>query len=152
MKIRNGFVSNSSSSSFIVGVAKIDDYNIFQKYLESNNIKLNYDFKVLSYNDILEKKYYFSRIFNNKLIVESFQTDVELSTNDINDNDLICIVNIINNEGDGDFINDDYDLDYDIDLSFFEKSQQKIYNMFFDKSSGLNLKLSQATYGAGRNG
>jgi len=152
MKIRNGFVSNSSSSSFILGLAKIDDYNKFQNYINQNDIKLNYQITVKTYEEIKEHICYNAKIINNKIFVESFQTDICLSNDNINDNDLIFIVNITNNEGDNCFMSEYDYIDYDIDLSFFDNDQQKIYKMFFDDLSGLNLNKSEVTYGAGRNG
>jgi len=41
MKTRNGFVSNSSSSSFILGLGKISNFEIFRKWLDS--YKRSYD-------------------------------------------------------------------------------------------------------------
>ncbi len=35
MKIRSGFVSNSSSSSFIVGVARIVNETLFREHLKN---------------------------------------------------------------------------------------------------------------------
>jgi hypothetical protein len=153
MKIRNGFVSNSSSSSFIVGVAKIDNYELFQNYLKHNRIKLGYDVKVLTLNDIMNKPDYDIHFNNNKIYVDSFQTDASLDIKDCLPTDLFFVVNITNNEGDSDFMyGDDCDLDYDIDPSFFDDEQRKTYNAFFSEKSGLDLHKSDVYFGAGRNG
>lgn len=153
MKIRSGFVSNSSSSSFIVGIAKINDYNEFTQYIIDNNIKLDYDVKVLTLSSIKESTNYDMHFNNNKIYVDSFQTDASLDTKDCKDEDLFLVVNICNNEGDSDFITSDYDdIDYDIDMSFFNNNDKKVYNAFYSEKSGLDLNKSEVYFGAGRNG
>ena len=153
MKVRNGFVSNSSSSSFIVGIAKIKDYDKFQNYLRENSITLGYDVKVITFANML-KDGWDTKIIDDKIIVESFQTDARVSTNDLRGDELFFVVNKSNNEGDSAFSNDDgyWELDYDIDLSFFDSSDRSIYNAFFDEKSGLDLEKSDVSFGAGRNG
>ena len=153
MKIRNGFVSNSSSSSFIVGVAKINNYNEFTKYIIDNNIKLDYSIKVMTLSEIKENNDYDMHFNNNKIYVDSFQTGAYLDTKDCKDEDLFLTVNICNNEGDSNFMTSDYDdIDYDIDISFFDIHDKKIYEAFYNEESGLDLNKSEICFGAGRNG
>jgi hypothetical protein len=154
MKIRNGFVSNSSSSSFIVGIAKIEDKEKFDKYIADNNVILdNYNNFIISYKDINESKLYDVRNFKNNISVDSFQTSASIFSDDFKDDDMFFITNIMNNEGDDMFYsNDEYDLDYDIDITSFDKNQQQIYNIFFDEKTGIDITKSVAYYGAGRNG
>jgi S-adenosylmethionine:tRNA-ribosyltransferase-isomerase (queuine synthetase) len=153
MKIRNGFVSNSSSSSFIVGIGKINDYSKFEKYIKENNISLDYDVKVVTMSDIWEGKSYITSVQGNNIIVESFQTDARIPIKEYIGTELFFIVDKCNNEGDNYFTHgDDWDLDYDIDLSFFDESDRKLYEAFFSKESGIDIENANAYYGAGRNG
>jgi hypothetical protein len=41
MKVRNGFVSNSSSSSFMIGVGHIVDKDAFDKYITKLKNQIN---------------------------------------------------------------------------------------------------------------
>jgi len=141
MKIRQGFISNSSSSSFIVGVAKIEDKEKF------DIIKNDY-IKVLKVGDI--KNNWSVNKNDRRISVESFQTSVDIYMEHLTEEDYIAIINISNNEGDDDFYcNDDYDIDYDIDSDFFDKDQQELFEIFTEKNGLSNIDL---TYGAGRNG
>ena len=63
---------------------------------------------------------------------------------------FLLLINVTN-EGDGDFWNGD-DYNYDIDLSYFDDADRKLYQAFHSKTSGLDLDNSEVYYGAGRNG
>lgn len=145
MKIRNGFVSNSSSSSFILGYGVIKNEVKLKKYLEENNIKLDgYDVRILKPN--LEK-------INS---LECCNDASLLIPNTLLNNDLF-LVEIANNEGDEGFykaeeFNDDcYDLDYSIaeNIVFYSKEQQALIKVFDNKDL---IVEGEVIFGAGRNG
>ena len=153
MKIRNGFVSNSSSSSFIVGVSKIVDYNKFQERLKEIGISTNYEIMVKTVAEVKQNTVYETVYHNGVLTVESFVSGASLYIEKMDDNDLLFIVNIANNEGDYGFMSSSYgDIDYDIDLSFFPKEQQDLYKMFLLENGGLDVDNYDVRYGAARNG
>ena len=155
MKTRTGFVSNSSSSSFIVGIGKILNVEKFDKYIVDNNIKLDkFDTKKVRVGDIKNERYSEARRQGDSIVVESFATDVRISSKGLNDEDTLLVVNISNNEGDSYFVEneDDYEINYNIDYDFFDKNQQKIYDLFTNSNSGVDVKNAEVTYGAARNG
>lgn len=158
MKTRNGFVSNSSSSSFIIGIGVIKDKAKFEKWKES--IDLKWDGTFSTYNiqededrpwDIKENQrdFYISAPINDEC------PEVSISKQHIEDNDIKEIVSVCisNNEGDGCFRDgDDYfgDLNYDIDETWFDENQQRVLEEFGSKESGIEESI--ITYGAGRDG
>ena len=170
MKIRSGFVSNSSSSSFIVGVGKVEDKTKFQKYLKANKLELDqYDFKILSVKELKEKQealkkegkpwYWLPYQINSysELVITGARNDepeVRIPLDEMKDEDEILIVDIANNEGDGAFsIYDEsgewIDLNHDIDLQWFSEEQQAMFNAF---SEDYGIVKSNIMFGAGRNG
>lgn len=147
MKSRMCFVSNSSSSSFIIGIAEIVDKAKFDAYLEKNKIELDewdkYIITELSDHHDLT-------IDDDKLTIENFETTVSVDRK--KPGTIFFVVNISNDEGDTSFWNNDYcEMDYDIELDYFCDSQRKLYDAFSDADSGLNMD-NRITYGAARHG
>lgn len=155
MKTRVGFVSNSSSSSFIVGIGVITDEDKFRKYQEKyKNIVDRYDViddSARMWSSLKSKK--------DEYVVEeptNYGGEVTLSKSDYEIDGLgkdIAVLCHGNNEGDYAFYDDPDsewpDVDYDIDLDFFPEDQQNAFDEF-GKESGISFV--DKTYGAGRNG
>lgn len=188
MKIRQGFVSNSSSSSFILSIALIEDQTKFDKWCERLYININdcgYEYQIMDHKRIeqaiikfnkgkLNNQWYeedimfdgnsfFAVATNEEYRVELAYKDYITFHNNIPEPEYaknlllgrgscsIFIVNILNDEGDSSFYNNETEeLEYDIDLHWFSSAQQRLYNGLSDKDNG--LKFVHKRYGAARNG
>lgn len=159
MIVRQGFVSNSSSSSFMVGIGVVPSDRISEFKNKITELKIDsYDYQIITLADLLEQEagnpfsdYIFTE---NKIEVNGGGNNGKSATINIDpdENAHYFILNFNNDEGDSAFIGGTTnmccycDLDYDIDLSFFKPSQQELWNMIN------SLPNSEAHYGAERNG
>lgn len=159
MKIRNGFVSNSSSSSFIIAIAAVKDIAKFDKYMKDNKLK-DSELHIMTYGEIKENRPYdIEKVTDKELTIESFAySTVSVKPENLKDRDSVVFYYYCGNEGDyafcdqGDDPWDSYP-EYDISSSFFDTMPKAIMDMFFDpEASGLDKDNCQCTYGAARNG
>lgn len=162
MKKRNGFVSNSSSSSFIIGVGKIKP-----SALETVKgiVKENQgDLEIWTIADLIEKqkssKYWCGptfRDFSKCLEVESFTNaavSLKIYPEDMEDGHFLVMMHDGGGDDsdfsvlddDGDFIEMDYDL---IDIHCFSSAAQELQSLFYDKNL---IENGETTFGAGRDG
>jgi len=136
MKTRSGFVSNSSSSSFILAVGKIKDKIGLTNFLDGSGI--------VDYDIVCPQK--------GKIQIESFMDSI--FKKDCDDKSEYIVINIVNNEGDEKFTDQsedgdiDTELDYDIDSTDLPDNQHLTCDL---EELGF-VEDFECTYGAGRNG
>ena len=155
MKIRNGFVSNSSSSSFIIGIAVVNDITKCKQYIEKH--KIGDDVKIATYKELKEMDSWTYQVREGKDVsVESFDdTTVSIDARDLKDGTFILTYCFFGNEGDGMFCcNDDYDVNYDMveEDNFFNKPEEDVMKMLGSQDAGLDDEQRAWTIGASRNG
>ena len=167
MKTRNSFVSNSSSSSFILGVAKVANLSEATVLVETANKP--YNIFIVSTTELLEaseSKFGSLDLANGKGVLhlkeskytkpntyrlESFQSDLDFEIDPAIEEHFLCL-SYIGNEGDlaFDSADNDWESIYDIELDFFEKGIQEAAISIMCGTNG--LEKGHCSWGAGRDG
>jgi len=161
MKKRLGFVSNSSSSSFLLGIAVIEDEDKFNKWWETlEKDWSDYEVSIKTIHDLTTGSTPSGcgtcQVEDEMVEVSCFRGDsVSLSLKGKNPADRVLIIDIANNEGDDGFPsedpNDRYSSpDHNIDLDFLGQKQVDLYHGTTSKENG--LVEGQVRFGAARNG
>lgn len=131
MKIRDGFVSNSSSASFIIGVAKVIDEELVVNYCKKHGIR----YEIKTTKELLDE--------NQKTFRISSFDDSEVSIDmDPNKNEKFISIQHYEEMEES----EDGETNYDID---FETQFGDFGNKFISLEG---IEKLEYIYGAGRNG
>lgn len=142
MKTRAGFVSNSSSSSFIIGLARVTDEQKLRAYLKRNDIETLV--RIYSEEDFHRRECK----SDTSITIESFNGHTVQVQKGTKSNQKYILIDIYNNEGDLAFCHgDDGYCDYDINLDFLSSDQQRLFAID-EKEAG--IEDLHITFGAGR--
>lgn len=153
MKKRLGYVSNSSSSSFLIGCGKIKDKEAFEEFLVDKNIKDMVH--IISTDEIKagSDRYFHYNPKNSEFEIESFMGNIVSCKIDSSKKENYFFFeecpgddsdfSIYNENGEWEGYN------YDIDASFFENCEA---GRLFDLYDCSNIEDLDVAYGAGRNG
>ena len=144
MKKRMGYISNSSSSSFICCYATIKDLEKAKQYIESKNINK------WSKPEIKTK----TEIINNYYSCDGADwAGVYCEPNYSDEYEHYLIFESCGGAGDcdSDFcVTDDcYDMDYDVDYDDFEEWEREFIEGVTEENGFIDVQIG---YGAGRNG
>ena len=148
-----GFVSNSSSSSFLIGIGLIKDIKAARERLKDMP---EWDYEIVTSAELKDPdrgSYDEPRVKLNKLVVESFDY-TEVCTPFNFEKEQFYLVMQVGGGSDSDFsVYDEdgewMDMNYNIDMDFFSEQEQELDNIFYDKDL---IEDGQTAYGAGRNG
>ena len=170
MKLRQGFVSNSSSSSYIIALAKVVDKKKLKSWLKSltDDDQIKWDVQIVKVKDLPSqaeenniRAYCVKNSTNVRANRFAYDNDdfVQIDTKGMKRNAEVLIVSIMNDEGDQDFYPNGWswanggvpNLNWDIDLDFLPDWQQKLWSeLDYEELSG--VKDVRQKYGAARNG
>lgn len=159
MKIRSGFVSNSSSSSFILGIGIVADEEKFRQACK--DVGLSFDehagwrnevaIKPLSQilADAAESSWSVPEVRGTKLVIESFTyNEVSLDFSDLDGNTLIAYMDSTG-ELDGDYAfsdEDGWEMNYDRSPTDNDCEKMSVF------SESCGIKNGDTVGGAGRDG
>lgn len=152
MKIRNGFVSNSSSSSFIATYGKVVDNELFEQWKSTiSNIK---EYQIMSGSKLVEEQNdsKWCKPVNGGF--DDIGIDVDKVINEAikHPNQTFIFKDGCGLDGDSAFRDpddDDWECNYDIELETFDGVDIELYNSS-PKNNG--VKVISQTFYAGRNG
>ena len=147
MKTRLGFVSNSSSSSYIMGYGRVKDRELFDKYISDNKIELEYNLYFLDYKT-------WNYEYNSDFEICGGNDTCVILPEELRTEETF-IARVTNDEGDSEFSTYDKHGDWDgfnydraREISFYDEKQQAIINLF----SQPFMENSFVKFGAERNG
>jgi hypothetical protein len=141
MKKRLGFVSNSSSSSFIIGIAKVKD----RKKLEEKYSDILSCLDIRTIQSFVDEKWGGLYEQSDRYMHESFDgTEVTISKDNINKDDLVLVVDDYEDIYPED---DDWDIDYDKD--YYHPYEDRIDELLSDDEV---VEHGEFAKGAGYNG